>query len=251
MILLVDIGNSRLKWAYYENAELKPMAACAYTPTTFARVLENQWRGLAKPQAIYVSNVAGGGVMRALTTWGEKYWALTPVCCHSRATVAGVCNAYAEPQRLGVDRWLALIGAAHSFPGQECWVIDCGTAVTADRLDAQGRHLGGLIVPGITTMRRALRTHAAALQAVAVNEAISETGFLLGKNTQDGVKFGTVYALTAFIEKLMQPTDTPIQCVLTGGGAVEIQPLLQCSHTFIADLVLRGIAILVDTRTCA
>jgi type III pantothenate kinase len=251
MNLLVDIGNSRIKWATYTQGTLAPMNACGYKQASLSALLDDHWGALPPPSRVCVSNVAAASVAHAVSAWITQHWQCPAQFCHSNTAAAGVYNGYTDATCLGVDRWLALLGAAHTYPHQALWVIDCGTAITLDYLNAQGQHQGGLILPGAETMRHSLRLHTAALSTLDTSQSYIPATLLLGKNTQDGVKFGTVYAVTALIEKVMQLGETPIQCLITGGGADELRPLLQCPHIFIADLVLRGIAILMDTRSCA
>lgn len=255
--MLLDAGNSRLKWALRTAQGLGAQHSLAHRDQPLGEVFEQAWQNLAGIDEVWISNVAGPRLAESARAWMARYWPAARVrFAQSSASTAGVRNGYEQPQRLGVDRWLALIGAYHAGHAP-CWVADCGTAVTLDCLAADGRHRGGLIVPGLYAMRQVLdqATHAlgGALPASGaepkpntVPGERSEEPMDLGKDTQSAIKIGTVYALVATIERLRRN----LPCLLTGGDAPALLPWLgeECRH--VPDLVLQGLAVLASEESC-
>ena len=173
MNLLVDLGNTRLKWIcidlgwlshdpdWTEALERNPHSRGVLPRgEDFTRQLDDAWSKLAAPRRIVVANVAGADAQRTLQTWVQNHWpAATLRLVVAVAAQLGVKNGYREPARLGSDRWAALIGAHMRGPGPLC-VVDCGTAITLDALNTAGEFVGGVILPGITLARQALLARA-------------------------------------------------------------------------------------------
>lgn len=251
MILLVDAGNTRIKWAGLVMGALQPGAAlsrCGGTEDIDA--LSAAWGNLPRPGRMLVASVAGTEFHRLLTAWSQRTWGIEPEFVRSRPEGFGVTNAYLDPQRLGVDRWLALIAARRALAGPVC-VIDCGTALTVDVMTEDGRHLGGLIVPGLGLMRRALLDNTADIRA-ALEDAPPLRLAMLAKDTRGGVMSGTLYAAVATIDRIMRDlgegADDRPACLLTGGDSGAILPLLSTEFDFHhePDLVLQGLAIVAE-----
>jgi type III pantothenate kinase len=159
----------------------------------------------------------------------------------------GVTNAYAEPWRLGVDRWLALLGARELFPGQALCLVSVGTALTLDLLARNGRHRGGAIVPGPELMVRALLERTAGIRRRARGGAGSARG-LYARDTRAAVEAGARHACVGLIERALAEGErrlgeTPA-LVISGGGAGRLLPLLGGVRRRRDDLVMRGLAAL-------
>lgn len=248
MNLLVDIGNSRIKWSSYNTRGAGRLHAVDYAKENVSVCLNTEWRKLKRPEQIWVANVAGKAVADQLIRWTMAHWGIKP----RFATVSGVSgqvrNAYAEPGRLGVDRWLALIATWHKYGTAAC-IVDCGTAVTIDGLDGTGKHLGGLILPGISMMRRALPQNASGIAATGTGRMAQG----LAHNTSQGVVTGCTLAIVALIDRtvnnLMQEVTGRLTCVITGGGAQEIRPLLAASFIHEPLLVLEGLAVMFEDKS--
>jgi type III pantothenate kinase len=159
---------------------------------------------------------------------------VTPAAC-------GVQNGYESPQQLGVDRWMALIASWDRFHSAAC-IVDCGTAVTLDALSHDGRHLGGLIAPGLRLMQKALSSGAQALKDIPGGRVR-----LLANNTEDAIAAGTFFALTAlidsFVDKVQAELSTPALTILTGGDAPAVLPRLSTHAILEPDLILCGLAV--------
>lgn len=242
MILLADLGNSRLKWARANGTEPGTPGVADHAGEGLARCLEGAWSGLPRPSRIVVSNVAGETAAGVLTGWTLGRWGLTPELVVASPSAGGVRNAYTEPAQLGSDRWAALIGAWFLYRRAAC-VVDCGTAVTFDVLGADAAHLGGLILPGLSMMREALLKGTQGVRPVGEAEVA-----LLARNTAGAVSGGTLYALVAAIDRIAADVAAEagqgVALVITGGDAGRVLPLLAGRWMHQPALVLQGLAVL-------
>ena len=251
MILLMDVGNSRLKWATLRNGHFEHGGAWAHDVEVIKELASAAWGDIDLPEAVFVANVAGEPLRRALNTWIKRRWKLSPEYVSASSEEFGIRNAYAEPARLGIDRWLAILGARELFKGALC-VVDCGTALTIDVLAADNRHLGGLIVPGIQLMRDALIGRSEKMRG-QLDAASHQQVTLLGTDTGSAVAGGTLYAEVAAVDRILSDLRAELgeslRCVLTGGDAQRLQPLLACPTDYEPDLVLRGLARIARAHT--
>ncbi len=222
-MLFVDAGNTRLKWAVAdEGAAPGDWRASGVLGYDELGPLPAAWRGQA--QALY-SNVAGEAVDHTL----QQYLAAAGVAqvqrFRSRAACAGVTNGYRDPAQLGSDRFATLLAAHHRFPSQALLVVTCGTATTIDALDSQGRFIGGMILPGLLTMAKSLAVNTA--QLPEVNDAQVARQF--ADNTRDAIVSGCVTAQAAAIDhalRSLQAKEPSARCLLSGGAAAYVEPLL-------------------------
>lgn len=245
MTLVVDIGNTRLKWALADGVSLSARGETAYRKEGVWEALDERWRRLSAPPQVLACNVAGTAVAEALTTWVARYWRCEVTFVRARAVGWGVTSAYDDAGSLGADRWAALIAAQRKFSPPVC-VVDCGTAITIDVLAAGGQHLGGLIIPGLTLMRRSLSKN-----TDGIREVVSGRVSLLARNTNDGVTAGTLYAAVAVIDRVVTDVEAALQeavvCVLSGGDAKLLASLLARGAVCEPDLVLQGLAVMADS----
>jgi type III pantothenate kinase len=238
--LLVDIGNTNLKWAWLNAAGLSDIKFVSYRQEGVAAAVRQVWGEMEHPHRVLVANVAGEQQGHALAEWMLDQWGMVPEMVVSQAMLLGVENGYAEPQRLGVDRWLALIAMRQREPGPVC-VVDCGTAITLDAMDAQGHHQGGLILPGLAMMREALlmRTQIPQLPS-------SHFHGLLACNTQDAISAAGVHAAAALVERVVagmrQSEGLQPRVILTGSDAPRLTGLLKLDFEIDQELVMRGLA---------
>lgn len=241
--LLIDVGNTRLKWRL--DAEDGPrVAGClVHRDRPLAEALAELPHDLARPSAIWCGSVAGSQFDAALDAALRARWSLSPTFVQATAAAGGIVSAYAEPARMGVDRWLAMIGARARTP-LACCVIDAGTAVTVDALAADGRHLGGTILPGLHLMRSALYGNTRRIPAGPV----PATPAGLGRDTASCVAAGVLHAVVGGIAGSVRSAspDMHLHCLLTGGDAASLAPLLPFAVEVVPDLVLDGLARLAD-----
>jgi len=226
-LLLVDLGNSRVKWMWSTDGGATTARAVSRRDHPLSELWERCWEGLPTPNGVVAASVAGEAIDASLSRWCEARWGLTPHFLSSTVAAHGVSNAYRDPAKLGVDRWAALVAAHTAWPGRTLCIADCGTAVTFDALEGNGQHLGGLILPGLTP----------------------ERGWL-GRDTESGIGLGAIRAITATLEQsatvLGNETQTEVTCLLTGGDAPHLLPHLGKRWQHQPTLVLEGVRILAE-----
>jgi type III pantothenate kinase len=237
-LLLLDIGNSRLKWVALAEAgaALPPAQAIAHAgaPADAVQALAAQWQG-RKPNAVYLAHVTGRDHEAAIVQAVQQGFACTTHCARSLSECAGLKSAYAEPARLGVDRWLALL-ALWLRNRQAFGVASAGTALTFDAVDSTGQHLGGVIAPGLHGLISATLSNT----RFAVNGRLGQFDDGLGTNTESCVQQGALHAAAGLLDRLASRYSGPK--VLAGGDAKTLQPLLQTPWQLEPDVVLQGLA---------
>lgn len=245
MILLIDAGNTRIKWAWLDAGRLEPGGAVGHrgaAPRDWLTGLP----GAPQPDRIVVANVAGPTVAHALGEWALARWSLRPEFVHSRQAAGGISSSYAHPETLGVDRFLGMIGAWQRARGPLVSIV-VGTALTVDAVDAAGHHVGGLIVPGYELMTDAL-LHRTSEIAPGVAVAAPEATGMFGNNTAAAVDLGARHALAAVADRAVAEvrvlTGLPPRVFLGGGDAEHIAGLLATEYERAPDLVLEGLAVL-------
>jgi type III pantothenate kinase len=194
--------------------------------------------------------VAGDGVKRRVEEQLEVWQQIEPAWVVSSAHACGVTNGYDHPGRLGVDRWVALIGARHRVLAQgrprPVLVVMVGTAVTVDALDGEGRFLGGLILPGFGLMLRALEMGTAGLKA-PTGEAVA-----FPTNTSDALMSGGADAIAGAVERmyrrLLERTRDEPALVMTGGAAVKLDPITDLKFDTVETLIFEGLLQLQSHR---
>ncbi|MBU0501391.1 MAG: type III pantothenate kinase [Gammaproteobacteria bacterium] len=246
-ILLVDIGNSRLKWALLLDGIRGAQHSEPYRPGQLVALLPRIWQGI-RPQRILIASVASEAVNREIAHWSEATWGLPPEFMRSQAQCLGVTNGYREPERLGIDRWLALIAAYHRCGGS-VGVVDAGSAVTIDLVDGQGRHRGGWILPGVALQGRCLRANTAI-------PAFDDLAPVLapGHATAEAIANGGLLAVAGAIEQAARIVavrgDLPgIRWVLTGGDGDRLANLLTLEFEIMDGLVMDGLHLMADPKT--
>jgi len=246
MMLLVDIGNARIKWALQDADNWKTGEPLQRQNRAFKDIARPAWKDLDAPARVIVSNVVGEDYRKSVQTWVKRRWKVTPEFLPVTERQCGVSNAYAVPQRLGADRWASLL-AVHAHYKGPAVVIDCGTAITIDAIAADGMHLGGLIVPGMDLMVSALTGHAPGIQ---IEEADNQEISLLGRSTEAAVSGGVLYTAIALVERVFMDLQGELgnrtNLLLTGGDATRILPLLGSRPEYVPDLVLKGLAVYAE-----
>ncbi len=240
MKLLIDLGNSRMKWACCSDGTLSRQGACDSTKAEFDNSAKPHWKELPVPEQVVYCAVAGQELAERLEALAQELWQLQVHRLVPQKQLLGLHCNYKKPEQLGADRWAAMIGAYSRIQNALC-VVDCGTAVTVDALAADGRHQGGLIIPGRTLMRRALGDHTGAIGQVhegGINPA--------SVDTQGAVNTGCLLAVAAFIDSAVQIYQDmlvdPMQVLITGGDAGPILAHLKSQAREVPELVLLGLA---------
>ncbi len=247
MMLLVDAGNTRIKWGLASEHGISNYSAFPYKGKPVHETLNQAWAKLQTPLRILVANVAGAELGENLANFCRQRFGRAPEFVQATAKACGVTNAYPQAARLGADRWAAMIGAHHKYKGPVC-VVSCGTAITIDTLTREGRQLGGLIAPGISVMQQAL--------ADAVPVIPREPGdgpSLYARDTRTAVISGVLYAAAGFIgratQEILAQQGEQTRMLLTGGDAERLQPMLEERFTLTPHLVLEGLAVLAREQT--
>ncbi|HET9678938.1 MAG TPA: type III pantothenate kinase [Gammaproteobacteria bacterium] len=245
-MLLVDLGNSRIKWGQLVNGELQQVSSAVWR-TDLVACLDEHWSALS-PDTIALLSVADAATTGQLINWCTQHWQQTPQQYYSTAAAAGVTNAYANPAQLGADRWAGMIAAYNIYHGPVC-VVDAGTAVTLDVVDAQGQHSGGLILPGAAALWQSVRGTTARVLTDADEKLLPPPDTVLGATTQQCAAAGIWHAIAGGVERAVQqlPSQTR-NYILTGGSAPVLAKLLDAQWRQVPDLVLRGLAILANKQ---
>jgi type III pantothenate kinase len=250
--LLIDIGNTRIKWARFDGRRLGRQHAAAHSgwgSEDYARRVFGSARGVER---ILVVSVAGSRVGRSLTLAARRVRAPMPEFVVSQRRGGGVTMGYLEPWRLGVDRYVATIGAHHLAEGRAVCVVGVGTAMTIDLVDAKGRHRGGAIIPAPALMVDTLLKNTNGIRRRAQG-GVGGGGSLFGRSTRAALAQGSRYAAAALIDRAVSEAHTLVGgraplVMLTGGGAPSVQPLVRSVYVSVPDLVLRGLAALCTDR---
>ncbi len=244
MDLLIDLGNSRLKWAH-SAAGRWGTGDALHAQRDISAVLDEAWGRFGKPGRIVMASVAPTPVRAALADWCQRHWGFEPVVIHARAEQLGVKHCYAQPEALGADRWAALIAARGLTQANAC-IVDCGTAVTVDALATNGEFRGGAIFPGLRLLRESLVRGTGGIHA-----AEGKTDSALGCSTADAVAGGTQHGLIGAVALLVAEQTAALggqtEVFLTGGDAPLLRAHLKPPVREVPDLVLKGLARILDT----
>lgn len=233
MILCLDAGNTRLKWGVHDGNAWRAQGACAHADCVgLVAALP------AGIERILACNVAGGEIATRIAALAAtlgvplEWFRSTAACC-------GVTNGYDNPALLGADRWAALVGARGLHAGNAL-VVMAGTATTIDVLTADGHFRGGLILPGLELMQKALARNTAGLPEARGTYRDIPT------NTDDAIASGTLQATLGAIERmhkaLCRPASADFLCLLSGGAAEALAPHLDLPLLRVDNLVLEGLA---------
>jgi type III pantothenate kinase len=238
-ILLLDLGNSRLKWAISDGEVWQAGEPIAHTRSGF---------GDLSP----LFEAAAGVCEARLCSTALSLTAALEAELHGRAGIRsrrfeppkealGIRSAYDQPESLGADRFLAMAGA-RSLVRDAFLIVDAGTALTLDMVDEDGQHIGGLIVPGPVLMREALHRGTAGVRTEGIPRLHE-----FARNTTDAVWSGACLAAIALVEhthrKATLGVGAHVELILTGGAMPALVQHLPSPHRSVPDLVLRGLAV--------
>ncbi|MDJ0655726.1 MAG: type III pantothenate kinase [Xanthomonadales bacterium] len=233
MKLLLDVGNSRVKWAWADDGGLSPQTAVGRDGMAAAL---DRLGAERRADQVLCSVVADTEVEDVLLDWCRNAYDMEARFARVEKTCHGLVNAYADPSSMGVDRWMAMLGAAELTEGAFC-VVDSGTAITVDRVDPEGRHLGGWILPGVELMSRSL---AAGTARVSPDGRSMQDAW--GRNTQECVAAGVQAAVDGSMLRMMSLLEEKSDAIFVTGGAAEaVMPVLGERGRLVPDLVLRGL----------
>jgi type III pantothenate kinase len=237
-MLLVDAGNTRVKWALAMEGAA-PGEWIAHGAVVHAELdsLQAAWAGHGVGRAI-VSNVAGAAMRERLTALLPRPSpTLRPEWFGAQAELAGLRNRYRNPTQLGADRFAAALGARTLAPGKALVVATCGTATTVDAVSSDGAFLGGMILPGLGLMLESLARGTAQLPATSADAPLPP---VFADNTLDAIRSGCVSAQAGAIARAFTALPAEL-CILSGGAAVHVAPALQLPYRMLDNIVLVGL----------
>jgi len=230
--ILVDAGNTSLKWAVVEDGHWHASGRSDYVDWSALTA------HLTAGTACFIASVAGDQLEQQLAALLETA-GISPTWLTAEAAFGDVKNTYLNPRQLGVDRWMGLLAARQRMSSEAVLVVSIGTAMTVDALSAEGVFLGGVIVPGVRLMRQALQQGTARVEV--------ETGVwqAFPRSTADAVQSGIIAALCGAIAqqhaRLAEIAGTTPRCLLTGGDAEKVLSHLRVPAEHVPVLVLEGI----------
>ena len=249
--LALDVGNTRLKWARYDAARAgaQVLEQGAVFLENIDRLADEEWAGMPAPTAMLGCIVAGDAIKRRVAEQMEL-WDVVPRWVISSAREAGVTNGYDHPARLGADRWVAMIGARHRLLARginkPCVVVMVGTAVTVEAIDAAGRFLGGIILPGHGIMLRALESGTAGLHVPTGEVRDFPT------NTSDALTSGGTFAIAGAVQRMIDNVrrhcgQVP-ECIMTGGAGWKMAPSMSVKFELVESLIFDGLLEIASHR---
>ena len=248
MQLLVDAGNSSIKWNVYDTVSqqfLHAPQSFLWRTENLAETLTTHWDGLNAIESVLLANVGGEPIEQAVQRWldsrGVRLKRIT-----TQPQAFGVRNGYQVPGQLGIDRWLMVLAAAHIAPGQTACVVSCGTAITVDSVTGTGDHQGGLIIPGMQMMKNALLQHTHGVKIAQQEPSASP----YTDSTSAAVNNGVLLAAVSFVDRAVSTVDSSVGGgtvkFITGGDAQLIRQHLRYEFEYEPELVLKGLALYAD-----
>lgn len=250
-LLVLDIGNTRLKWARYASAApgAQMLAQGAEFLENIDKLSEGAWHDLPAPHQVLGCVVAGDTIRRRVQEQME-HWDVVPQWVVASESEAGLRNGYDHPARLGADRWVAMVGAYHRMLARGAprpmVVVMVGTAVTVEAVDASGKFLGGLILPGHGIMLRALESGTAGLHVPTGEVRQFPT------NTSDALTSGGTYAIAGAVERMVQHVlahcGAEPYCVMTGGAGWKMAPSMTRPFELVDNLIFDGLLQMAGER---
>jgi len=246
--LLVDIGNTRVKWATLRGARQGRMQAAAHQDSGLAlrALVRDAPRDVSR---VVVVSVVDEALSRVLDAAVNRRFGVAPEYIKSTHSACGVTNSYRDTWRLGADRWVSVIGAHALAGGRAAVVANVGTALTIDAVTASGRHRGGAIIPGPEVMVESLLAGTHGIRRRAKGGDASGRS-LFATDTASALAAGSRFAAAAFIDRAVAEAARKVSgrpvLFLTGGAAPMLKRHLVSPFREVADLVLRGLAVFAD-----
>lgn len=240
MILLIDTGNSCIKWGIVDQDTWLAEGVLQHQQVAALTQIVGEHPDIRQAWCVNVAGERLADDIRAAL----RNIALEPTWLTASAQGCGVTNRYTEPAQLGADRWAALIGARAMHSGA-CLVVTAGTATTIDTLDAAGVFQGGLILPGIQLMRKSLADNTAQLPLGHGIYSVAP------RNTADAIASGCLVAQIGAIEHIFRAiaAEPDALCLLSGGGAPALAEHLEIPCKYVKNLVLRGLSVIARNNT--
>jgi type III pantothenate kinase len=232
--LQLDVGNSSAKWRLVHRDGILARGDYTSDDKNAEQVLLSCTEVL---DHIWISSVASAAQEKVLAALLQNQWGVVPWFARSQARTGSLHNSYEDPSRMGVDRWLAMLGARGRESGRLC-VIDAGSALTIDIVRATGQHEGGYIIPGPALMERALLLDT---DRVRFEEEV-EYALSPGSSTAEAVRHGIALAQVGAVSHALDQADSKAMALLYCGGAGEkLMQLVDRDGEWQPDLVFKGL----------
>jgi type III pantothenate kinase len=245
MMLLLDVGNTNIKAAVMDDDRMTPIGSVEHRSLGLGPALSAGQRISGTIDRVVVCCVAGPAVRRELEAAIRSHFDLEAEFVTAQRKAFGVTNAYPEAHRLGADRWAGLIGA-HARGYEAACIVDAGSALTVDGLSS-GRHIGGLIAPGIGLMQAALFSETGNLRQLSEEPLEGGMG-LFATDTHESIVRGTILAAASLIQRSRKEMAGLIgklpSLVISGGDAERLIPLLDEYVDYHPHLTLEGLAVI-------
>lgn len=238
--LQLDVGNSSAKWRLVRGGEVVARGTYSHGDTASAEKM----LACPAPGQIWVASVAPPEKESGLAALLASRWPVEPWFARSERQSGELQNSYADPARMGVDRWLAMLGARARSRERLC-VVDAGSALTIDLVAASGRHEGGYIIPGPALMERALLLDTG---RVRFDEA-ADYALNPGTSTAEAVRHGIALAQAGAVALALERAGLePSRLFFCGGGGNALMALLGGSGTLAPDLIFEGLEVMAGLR---
>ncbi|MEM7027683.1 MAG: type III pantothenate kinase [Pseudomonadota bacterium] len=243
MKLLLDIGNSAISWLLRDDREIIQKNRFFYEIENIEQIFQEHFSSLTEINTVLISSVLASEQNKRISDWCKAKWDPTVWQAETSSEFAGLINSYTEPQKLGVDRWLSMIAARAEFD-HHLLIVDCGTAVTIDKISSDGMHDGGFILPGLLMLQEAVISKSNRINA----ESITNGDILLANNTQDAISNGAKLSIIASIEYVISEfkKNDKLTVIITGGDALPIMNNLSANIVHRPMLVLDGLFIVYE-----
>lgn len=236
MIVLVDIGNTRLKYSFYDQNKNIEVLWLDNVHLSMNWMNEH-WSNVKQ---VIIANVGQAILSDAILSWSNQN-NIDCVIVHSEKHRKSLMSGYVIPEQLGVDRWLALIGALKIQPNSNVLIVDAGTATTVDLLSESGQHHGGWILPGIDTMFNSVISQTSNVNAIQQGTLNLKFGINSSENLNNACWAATLGLISEAIKVANQMNMEINQIILTGGNAKSLGNLLTFDHIVVPDLVFYGL----------
>ena len=248
-ILLMDIGNTRIKWGVLENRVISGIGSLL-TPHSSDFDLKSLFLSVSSDvKSIVASCVLSKETQAKLAELISDHFKLAIEFIEPKNRFSGLTNGYNNPSKLGADRWAAMIGAHNEFGGN-ILVVDMGTAITIDYINAKGVHKGGQILPGLKSFFNILDQSTGSINTkININDTAAQDIKKWGKNADDAVISGAMSAISGAINAAVfsfKIEDSMPSVILTGGDAIYYKDVFDYSLSYRPNLVLEGLARLLD-----
>lgn len=243
MLLAIDIGNTSTKLGVFENAALIGRKTIPTVETLDADEIHNLAEITQPIKAVIISSVVAE-LKNSYQEFSNKYFDVEPFFVKSSSDFGLKIN-YVPPDTLGVDRFVAAFAAFEKY-GKPCIVCDFGTATTIDAVNSAGEYLGGIITPGMDTMRESLFTNTSALPLIKLRRPENVIGNSTVTSIQSGIYFGYVSLVDGLIERMKMELGEQPKVVATGGLAKLIAETSKQIEIIDDNLMLDGLRLIYD-----